>query len=353
MFEIVDDLQSRVLVSVVGIGGCGCNTINMLNELGVSERASLVAINTDSAALNHCSVEKRILIGENLTHGYGAGADPAIGLEAARESRAQIVAEIEGSDFVVLTTGMGGGTGTGATPFVAEIASELGKPCICVATLPFVSEGKMRMNYAQEGMAALRSGSVSLITLPNEQLVTALGESVGIFSAFKHSNQMLQSILGSLIGLLTDTGQMNVDFNDFCRVMDYPGDAILGVGRASAESDVIEAIQSAVANPLAERIELGAAKGIILQINCREEISMLTYNTLTNYVNEKSADDVLILCGLALTPELDVALEVLVIATGAEDKTQEKSSHRVEYIGGDPILDIPTFLRNNQSKVVN
>jgi len=348
-FELVTN--DEFLISVVGIGGCGCNAVNMLHEMGVNRHASLIAINTDNAALNHCTLENKLLIGENLTHGYGAGADPSVGLEAAKESRNVILEHLQKCDFVILVTGLGGGTGTGASPYIAELANEMGKPCICVATLPFESEGKMRMDYAIQGLEALRTKDNSLITLPNENLVAALGESVGLFSAFKHSNEMLQSIIGSLVALLTETGLINVDFNDFCNVMNHKGNAILGVGRSSSEEGALEALNQAVGNPLARCGDLKNSKGIILQINCREEISMATYNNLTIHIRDSSDANALILCGVALVPNMTEAIEVLVIATGLNAIVNNLSPTKVECLGDDPILDIPTFLRNQKKAV--
>ena len=343
MFE--QTTKQEFLVSVVGIGGCGCNAVDMLYQLGVNKHATLIAINTDSAALNHCALDNKILIGEDLTNGYGAGADPGVGLEAAKESRNGILDQLQKCDFVILVSGLGGGTGTGATPYIAELAKELDKPCICIATLPFESEGQMRMDFALQGVEALQARDNSLIVLPNENLITALGESVGLFSAFKHSNEMLQSIIGSLVALLTETGLINVDFNDFCNVMNHTGNAILGAGRASSEDGAMEALHNAVNNPLAKCGDLKQAKGIILQINCREEISMGTYNQLTTQIRDSSDCKALILCGVALVPNMSEAIEVLVIATGLDEVVSSAPTPKVEFLGDDPILDIPTFLR--------
>jgi cell division protein FtsZ len=350
-FQLVTN--DKFLVRVVGIGGCGCNAVNMLNQLGLGEHAQLVAVNTDTAALNHCEVDQKILIGENLTNGYGAGADPAVGLEAARESRSHLLDALQEANFVILVTGLGGGTGTGATPFVAELVNELDKPCICVATLPFESEGQMRMDYALDGLDKLRSGDNALITLPNERLISALGESIGLFSAFKHSNEMLQSIIRSLVTLLTETGLINVDFNDFSNVMSHTGDAILGVGRAETEEEALEAVEMAINNPMAQCGALNTAKGIILQVNCREEPSMATYNALTKRVQDDSDAKALILVGVAQVPEMESALEILLIATGVNEAGSRKSGSDLiqkEYVGNDAILDIPTFLREQKAR---
>jgi cell division protein FtsZ len=349
-FELVSN--DKFLVSVVGIGGCGCNAVNMLNQLGLGEHAQLVAVNTDTAALNHCEIDHKILIGENLTNGYGAGADPAVGLEAARESRSHLIDALQAANFVILVTGLGGGTGTGATPFVAELVQEISKPCICIATLPFESEGQMRMDYALDGLSKLRAGDNALITLPNERLITALGESVGLFSAFKHSNEMLQSIIRSLVTLLTETGLINVDFNDFSNVMNHTGDAILGVGRAETEDVALDAVEMAISNPMAQCGELSTAKGVILQINCREEPSMATYNALTKRVRDDSDKKTLILVGVAQVPDMESALEILLIATGVEaagPMAIADGKRETEYLGDDPVLDIPTFLRNQKA----
>lgn len=312
-------LQARpdILITVVGIGGCGCNTVNMLHENSASDNVNLIAVNTDLAVLNHINVESKILIGEDLTNGYGAGADPAVGLKAAQESEELLKDAIKDSDVVIITAGFGGGTGTGASPLVAKIARELDISCLAIVTLPFESEGKMRMDYALQGMDEIKEPVQAFITLSNDLLLKGLGESIGLFSAFKESNNVLKNLVYSLVQMLTQTGLINVDKNDFSRILSFEGESILGVGKADNEESYLDALDQALNNPLVSIAEIDSAKGIIIQIVCREEIKLTTYEDIPKQIKTKLANSsALIVIGVTLDPTLESAIEILLIASG-------------------------------------
>ncbi len=309
--------RSGIIISVVGIGGCGCNTINMLHENNLAESVNLIAVNTDLAVLNHIDVESKILIGEDLTHGYGAGADPAVGLKAAEESEEVLKNSIKDSDIVIITAGFGGGTGTGASPLVAKIARELGISCLAIVTLPFESEGKMRMDYALQGIDDIKEPVQAYITLSNDLLLKGLGESVGLFSAFKQSNDVLKNLLSAIVQMLTQTGYINVDKNDFSRILSFEGESILGVGKAETEEDSISALEQALNNPLVTIAQIDSAQGIIIQICCRNEIQLSTYEGILENVKSKIINDsALMVVGVTLDPNLSSEIEILLIASG-------------------------------------
>lgn len=294
----------------------------MLHENNLSHTVNLIAVNTDLAVLNHCTVESKILIGQDLTNGYGAGADPAIGLKAAEESQEVLKAAIEGSDIVIITAGFGGGTGTGASPFIAKLAKELGINCLAVVTLPFESESKMRMNYALEGIELIKEPAQAYITLSNDLLLKGLGESVGLFSAFKQSNDVLNNLLTALVQMLTQTGYMNVDINDFARILSFEGESVLGVGKAETEEDAFEALEQALNNPLVSVENIDTAQGIIIHICCKKgDIKLSTYDGLVNNVRKKlKHDSALIVAGVSLDPDLTTVLSILIIASGISAK---------------------------------
>ncbi len=337
-------LQARpeILITVVGIGGCGCNTINTLHESNLANTVNLLAVNTDLATLNFINVENKILIGESLTHGYGAGSDPAIGLKAALESKEAIENALKGSDIVVITAGFGGGTGTGASPLVAKVARELGISCIAIVTLPFESEGKMRMDYALQGLSDIKFTAQAFITLSNDLLLKGLGDSVGLFSAFKQSNDVLKNLVSALVQMFTQTGFINVDKNDFSRILSYEGESILGVGKAENETQYLDALEQALNNPLVSIAKIDTAQGIIIQIVCSEEIQLATYDGIAKNIRSKLANETtLIVIGVTLDPTLDSALEILLIASGIDSNIgndhviQQAHTEQQTYLGND------------------
>lgn len=314
-----------LLITVIGIGGCGCNTVNMLYENDLSTSVNLVAINTDLAALNSLQVKNKILIGEDLTKGYGAGSNPEVGYKAAQESEDLLVNAIKGSDIVIITAGFGGGTGTGASPLVARIARELRINCLAIVTLPFESEGKLRMDFALQGINDIKKPIHAYITLSNDLLLKGLGESVGLFSAFNQSNEVLKNLLVSLVQMLTETGYVNVDKNDFSSVLSYEGESILGVGKADSEELAYEALDQALNNPLVSIANIDTAQGIIFQLFCKSEPKLSTYNGLIDHIREKIKNkSVLIVPGVTLDPNLSTEIEILIVASGIDSTAEKK-----------------------------
>ena len=320
-------ITPELLITVIGIGGCGCNTINMLHENNLSERINLIAVNTDLAALNSIKVTNKILIGENLTKGYGAGADPAIGLQAAQESEELLRNAMTESDVIIITAGFGGGTGTGASPLVAKIARELKINCLAIVTLPFESEGAKRMGYALKGIEDISEPIHAYITLSNDLLLKGLGENIGLFSAFNQSNEVLKNLLVSLAQMLTETGHVNIDKNDFATILSYEGESILGVGKADSEDQAFEALNQALNNPLVSIANIDTAKGIIFQFFCKNEPKLATYNALVDHIRTKiSNKSVLIVPGVTLDNNLSSEIEILIVASGITPITDVSGS---------------------------
>lgn len=342
MFTI-ENKSNMPRILLVGIGGCGCNTSSMVGKAISAENLTVVNVNTDASALEKCMSGENLLIGERLTCGFGAGARPNVGLEAAQENTEQLSALFEQQDIVFVTTGLGGGTGTGAAPFIIELAKVAGKPVICVATLPFRSEGAIRMENAQDGLKQIRATANAVMSLPNDNILKALGESVGLFSAFNHADKVLEGTLSALIDLLSDTGYVNIDLNDFVTVMSQTGDAVLGVATTNDASAVEIAVQSAINNPIYETLNIGTAKGALIQINIREEISMGTYNQLVDALRMQLPADSLLVNGITHKPEQENLIEVFVIGTGI---TVQSSLQ-----GTKPKLEKPVSLRTANVKL--
>jgi cell division protein FtsZ len=339
-----------LLITVVGIGGCGCNTVNMLYENNLASSVNLIAINTDLAALNSLQVENKILIGEDLTKGYGAGSNPDVGLKAAQESEGLLLNAVKGSDIIIITAGFGGGTGTGASPLVARIARELDINCLAIVTLPFESEGELRMDFALQGIAEIKAPIHAYITLSNDLLLKGLGESVGLFSAFNQSNEVLKNLLVSLLQMLTETGYVNVDKNDFSSILSYEGESILGVGKADSEELAYEALDQALNNPLVSIANIDTAKGIIFQLFCKSEPKLSTYNGLIDHIREKITNkSVLIVPGVTLDPNLSSEIEILIVASGIDSNVNKQVNTEASTSIKDDYLDESlTFVDSNE-----
>jgi len=332
----------ELLITVVGIGGCGCNTVNMLHENKLSEQVNLLAVNTDLASLNSLNVINKILIGENLTNGYGAGSDPDIGFKAAQESEALLRSAIIDSDIVIITAGFGGGTGTGASPLVANIARELGINCLAIVTLPFESEGQVRMDYALQGIDDIKNPIHAYITLSNDLLLAGLGESVGLFSAFNQSNEVLKNLLVALVQMLNETGYVNVDKNDFATILSFEGESILGVGKANSEEEAFSALDQALNNPLVSLANIDTAKGIIFQLFCKSEPKLSTYNGLIDHIRTKVTNrSVLIVPGVTLDTNLSSEIEILIIGSGICSETTQDSKKIVIDLEPQEIMQEP------------
>ncbi|AIY66711.1 cell division protein FtsZ [Pseudoalteromonas piratica] len=361
MFELIEP-EVIIKVAVIGIGGCGCNTIDSIYPAIESSSVTLFTMNTDKVVLEHGASHEKLLMGSTLTQGFGAGADPEIGKKAAEESMSDITNMLEPFDIIICATGLGGGTGTGASPVIAEIINkELDKPCIFIATSPFESEGPLRNKIAMEGLESLKSKANAVINLPNDKLIKVLGEDIGLFDAFRHSNQILQSLIRSLLDMLSNHGLINVDLKDFANVMNNQGDAILGVGKADTEDELTNAVNTAINNPLVEAVDLTNSSGAIIQISCSQEISIGSYNKVISQVREKLPATALVICGVSMIENLSTPFEILVIATGINqcqsfnvnvEQTYETDEHEEDKqndkIHPDDLFSIPAYLRQRK-----
>jgi cell division protein FtsZ len=314
-FEPVGSQGDDALIKVIGIGGGGGNAVeHMLRES--IEGVHFVVVNTDAQALRNSGAETTIQIGGNITKGLGAGANPDVGREAALENRDDIRQMLAGSDMVFISAGMGGGTGTGAAPVVAEVAKELGILTVAVVTKPFNFEGKKRMSYALQGIDELSKHVDSLITIPNDKLLKVLGRGVSLLDAFKAANNVLMGAMQGIAELITRPGLINVDFADVRTVMREMGTAMMGTGSARGDDRAEEAAEKAISSPLLEDIDLAGAKGILVNITAGMDVTMEEFETVGNAVKAFASENATVVVGAVIDPDLEDELRVTVVATG-------------------------------------
>ena len=315
MFELMDAYSQSAVIKVLGVGGGGGNAVSHMVNCGI-EGVDFICINTDSQALKHSRVKSSLQIGCNITKGLGAGADPETGRQAAMEDRDRIIELIEGCDMLFVTAGMGGGTGTGAAPVVAAVARELGILTVAVVTKPFDMEGNKRMLVAEHGIAELGKYCDSLITIPNQKLLTVLGSDTTLLDAFKAANQVLQGAVQGIAELITRPGLINVDFADVRTVMSETGMAMMGSGAASGEERAREAAEAAVSSPLLEDINLAGAHGILVNVTAGMDLSIGEFEIVGNTVKKFASDDATVVVGTVIDPDMKNQIRVTVVATG-------------------------------------
>jgi len=315
MFELMDAYSQSAVIKVIGVGGGGGNAVAHMVTAGI-DGVEFMCINTDSQALKHAKVKTALQIGCNITKGLGAGADPEIGRSAAMEDRDRIVELVEGCDMLFITAGMGGGTGTGAAPVVAQVARELGILTVAVVTRPFEMEGNKRACVADHGIAELTKFCDSLITIPNQKLLTVLGPQTTLLDAFKAANQVLQGAVQGIAELITRPGLINVDFADVRTVMGETGMAMMGSGAASGEGRARAAAEAAVSSPLLEDINLAGAHGILVNVSAGMDLSIGEFQEVGQIVKQFASDDATVVIGTVIDPELDNQVRVTVVATG-------------------------------------
>ena len=315
MFELMDAYSQNAVIKVIGVGGGGGNAVAHMVQSGI-EGVEFLCINTDAQALKHSKVKTSLQIGCNITKGLGAGADPAIGRQAAIEDRDRIIEMIEGCDMLFITAGMGGGTGTGAAPVVAQVAKELGILTVAVVTRPFEMEGNKRSLVANHGLAELGKYVDSLITIPNQKLLTVLGAKTTLLDAFKSANHVLQGAVQGIAELITRPGLINVDFADVRTVMSETGMAMMGSGVARGENRAKEAAEAAVSSPLLEDINLSGAHGILVNVTAGMDLSIGEFQEVGNIVKQFASDDATVVVGTVIDPELSDEMRVTVVATG-------------------------------------
>jgi cell division protein FtsZ len=315
MFELMDAYSQSAVIKVLGIGGAGCNCVDHMLTTGI-DGVDFICLNTDAQVLKKSTVKITLQIGANITKGLGAGADPEVGRQAAMEDRDRIIELIEGCDMLFITAGMGGGTGTGAAPVVAQVAKEQGMLTVAVVTKPFTMEGTKRMSIADMGIGELGKYVDSLITIPNQKLLTVLGPKTRLLDAFQAANGVLQGAVQGIADLITRPGLINVDFADVRTVMAETGMAMMGTGRGSGENRARAAAEMAVSSPLLEDINLAGAQGILVNVTAGMDLAIGEFEEVGNTVRQFASDDATVVVGTVIEPELTDELRVTVVATG-------------------------------------
>ena len=315
MFELMEDHNQEAVIKVIGVGGGGGNAVEHM-VLQTIEGVEFITANTDSQALRNSSANVTLQLGSDVTKGLGAGANPEIGRRSAEEDRETIKQALQGADMVFIAAGMGGGTGTGAAPVVAEIAREEGILTVAVVTKPFPFEGKKRMAYAELGIAELAKHVDSLITIPNEKLLKVLGRGTSLLDAFAAANNVLLGAVQGIAELITRPGLINVDFADVKTVMSEMGNAMMGTGVARGDDRAEEAAEAAVASPLLEDIDLAGARGVLVNITAGMDITIEELETVGNHVKAYASDNATVVVGAVIDPEMSDELRVTVVATG-------------------------------------
>ncbi|MEE4249340.1 MAG: cell division protein FtsZ, partial [Alcanivoracaceae bacterium] len=314
-FKLEDGVPHGAVIKVVGVGGGGGNAVEHMVRSNV-EGVEFICANTDAQALRNASTRTVLQLGGQVTKGLGAGANPDVGRQSAIEDRERIAELLQGADMVFVTAGMGGGTGTGAAPIVAEVAKDLGILTVAVVTKPFPFEGRKRMQVAEAGIAALREHVDSLITIPNEKLMAVLGGGTTLLDAFKAANDVLLGAVKGISDLITKGGIINVDFADVRTVMGEMGMAMMGSGTASGANRAEEAARKAICSPLLEDVDLQGARGLLINISGNTDISLEEYSLVNQIIADMAHPDANIIIGTAIDPEIGDALSVTVVATG-------------------------------------
>lgn len=350
MFELVENQSQNAVIKVVGVGGGGGNAVERMLEAQV-DGVEFSCLNTDIQVLNNSNVKTVLQIGKEITKGLGAGADPEVGRQAAEADREQIRTMLEGSDMVFITAGMGGGTGTGAAPVVAEIAKQLGILTVAIVTKPFVFEGKKRIHLADEGIKRLSQHVDSLITIPNNKLMNVLGKNVSLLEAFKAVNNVLLGAVQGIAELITRPGLINVDFADVRTVMSEMGMAMMGTGIASGEDRARAAAEAAISSPLLEDINLSGARGVLVNITAGMDLSIGEFEEVGEVIKGFTSESATVVVGTVIDPDLTDELRVTVVVTGL-GRNQETSaavkmteSTRTDGTVDYQMLDRPTIMR--------
>src|SRR5690554_6744039 len=343
-FEVTN--QQFATIKVIGVGGGGTNAVNRMIEAGL-QGVEFVAINTDAQALLRSKADTRLRIGDQLTKGLGAGANPEIGRQAAEESRDEIIKVLQDVDMVFVTAGMGGGTGTGAAPIIADIAKEIGALTVGVVTKPFSFEGKVRKAQAEEGVKSLKDRVDTLITIPNERLLQIVDKKTSIVDAFKIADDVLLQGVQGISDLITITGLINVDFADVKTIMTNAGSAFMGIGLAKGDSRAVVAAKTAVSSPLLET-SIEGAKGVLLKITGSSNLGLFEINEAAAIVTEAADPDANIIFGAVIDEEMGDEIRITVIATGfGPKKFQRLGLDDLDihsFVEGED-LDVPAFLR--------
>ena len=315
-------MDGTATIKVIGVGGAGNNAVNRMIESGI-KGVDFIAVNTDRQALQQSKAGTKIQIGEKITRGLGAGANPDIGAQSAEESKSEVAEVLRGADMVFVTAGMGGGTGTGAAPIVAATAKEMGILTIGVVTKPFMFEGKARKLRADYGTQKLRENVDDLIVILNDKLLKNTDTKITLNSAFSLADEVLEQGITGITDLLTTIGEVNIDFADIATTVKYRGKAYMGVGMAEGERKVEEAVLQAISNPLTEA-KINGAKGVIFNVKGNESLSLLEINSAIGIINDKISEDANVIFGTVIDKNMSDKVGVTIIATGVEENTEVK-----------------------------
>ncbi|KYO66688.1 MULTISPECIES: cell division protein FtsZ [Thermovenabulum] len=349
MLEFDVPLQQFANIKVIGIGGGGNNAVNRMIDAGL-KGVEFIAINTDAQALYLSKADKKIQIGEKLTKGLGAGANPDIGRKAAEESKAEIEEAIKGADMIFITAGMGGGTGTGAAPIVAEISKNMGILTVGVVTKPFTFEGRRRMAHAEMGINNLKACVDTLITIPNDRLLSIAEKKTSILEAFRIADDILRQGVQGISDLIAVPGLINLDFADVRTIMMDTGLAHMGIGRGTGENRALEAAKQAVSSPLLET-SIEGAKGVLLNITGSSNLGILEVNEAAEFISAAADPDANIIFGAVIDEKLQDEIRITVIATGFEQKEKLPKQEEIININFDESdLEIPAFLRRGRKR---
>ena len=357
MFEIIDTSGQQAIIKVIGVGGGGGNAIEYMMRSNI-EGVEFIVANTDAQAIKKSSANVILQLGSNLTKGLGAGADPNVGRQAAMEDRERIAEALAGADMVFITAGMGGGTGTGAAPIVAQIAKDQGILTVAVITKPFPFEGKKRMNVAEQGIRDLGEYVDSIITIPNEKLLAVVGRDMTLLDAFGRANQVLQGAVQGIAELITRPGHINVDFADVRTVMSEMGMAMMGSAVARGSDRAREAARAAISSPLLEDVDIAGARGMLVNITAGANMSLGEFAEVGDTIREFASEDATVVMGTAIDPDMEEDMRVTVVATGLGQGHRRAVALKVAKAAsagpGGPVgpnyddLDTPTVIRNRR-----
>ena len=334
MFELMDTQSQSAVIKVIGVGGGGGNAVNHMMSAEI-EGVDFICANTDAQALRASQARTLLQLGNSMTKGLGAGANPDVGRQAAMEDRERIQEAIHGADMIFITAGMGGGTGTGAAPVVAEVAREMGILTVAVVTKPFSFEGGKRSRIADSGLEELGRHVDSLITIPNEKLLSVLGKDMSLLNAFKEANDVLLNAVQGIAELITRDGMINVDFADVRTVMSEMGNAMMGAGAASGAERAREAAEKAVRSPLLEDINLSGAKGILVNITAGFNLTIGEFDEVGNTVRDFADEDATVIVGTVLDADMQDEIRVTVVATGLGDGSAKLEEPAVRLVNSD------------------
>ncbi|MDY0384597.1 MAG: cell division protein FtsZ [Geobacter sp.] len=355
MFEFDETIEQSAVIKVVGVGGGGGNAVNTMVASGINKVDFIVA-NTDAQALRSSLAPVKVQLGGQLTKGLGAGANPNVGRDAALEDREKLAELLKGADMIFIAAGMGGGTGTGAAPVIAEVAREVGALTVGIVTKPFSREGKLRQHKADEGVRALKEHVDSLIIIPNDRLISIAPRSLGILDAFKPSDDVLRQAVQGISDLITTSGFINVDFADVKSIMSERGMAMMGIGISNGENRAVDAATKAISSPLLEDIDVSGARGVLVNITGSSSMTMDDFDAVNKTIHEKVHEDANIIVGVVIDESLGDTIKVTAIVTGFGDRFEMAERNR----GFAPLgvavakqpnvinIETPTFIRDRQ-----